>query len=71
MIVAKASARVISVEERFETMRGYKNEAGEAAFDKHSLGWFIRITESSAISVGHSKPDVGPGDELILTLEKA
>lgn len=72
MIVARASARVLSVEERFETVRGYKDPiTGQTVTDRRSLGWFIRITESSAICVGRSKPDVAEGDELVLTLEKA
>lgn len=69
-VIARASAIVLSVEERFRDIRGYKNEAGQTQIDRESLGWFIRISESSAIGVGSVRPDINPGDEIILTLEK-
>jgi hypothetical protein len=69
-VIARASAIVLSVEERFQTVSGRKNPDGGVDLVKESLGWFIRITESSAIRVGATKPDVKIGDEIILTLEK-
>lgn len=68
-VLVRATTRVISVEERFRVARGYKR-GDETVLEQKSLGWFIRITESSAIGVGPNKPDVSPGDEIILTLEK-
>lgn len=69
-MILKALAEVLSVEERFETVRGYKDAAGQTVLEKRSLGWYVRITESSAIRVSGVKPDLKPGDELIVTLEK-
>lgn len=69
-IIARASARVLSVEERFQTIRGHLDANKQTVLEQENLGWFIRITESSAIGVGPNKPDVQAGDEIIITLEK-
>lgn len=61
---------VISVEERTETLRGRKDADGNAVLETRSLGWFIRISDSSAIGVGMEKPDVAVGDEIVLLLVK-
>ena len=70
MILFRGKAEVLSIEERFETLRGYKGADGQTVIDKNSLGWFVRITNSSAIRVGNTKPDIQPGDQVVLTLEK-
>jgi hypothetical protein len=55
----------LSVEER------HRDEWDEATkgTKKVSLGWFVRVNESSAIFVGMEKPDIKAGDKLKLSLE--
>jgi hypothetical protein len=55
----------LSVEERF------KSEWDEAAKEvkKVSVGWFVRVSESSAVFVGMEKPDIKEGDKMRLALE--
>lgn len=62
---------VISVEERFETLKGYRTEKGEAVIEQRSIGWYVRISQSSAIFVGTEEPPFKKGDKINLTLEKA
>jgi hypothetical protein len=55
----------LSVEER------YRSEWNEAAKETKqvSVGWFVRVTESSAVYVGMEKPDIKEGDKMRLVLE--
>jgi hypothetical protein len=34
-----------------------------------SVGWFVRVSESSAVFVGMEKPDIKEGDKMRLALE--
>jgi hypothetical protein len=70
MILFKGMTQVVNVEEKFETVRGYKDSNGQTVVVTRSCGWFIRITDSAAISFGPDKPDVKAGDRVLLTLEK-
>lgn len=60
---------VINVEEKFCTVRGRMVD-GQKVVDTESMGWFIRLTESSAICVGSEKPNIVAGDKVRFTLEK-
>lgn len=62
-------ANVVSVTEHFETVSGRKNEQGQVDITHKSLGWFVRVTESSAIHVGMEKPDIKVGDRIKITYE--
>jgi hypothetical protein len=55
----------LSVEER------HRDEWDEASkgTKKVSVGWFVRVTESSAVYVGMEKPDIKEGDKMRLVLE--
>lgn len=61
--IAKCTA--ISVEERFASSW---DDATKAA-KQISLGWYVRVSESSAVFVGSEKPDIKTGDKLRLVLE--
>lgn len=62
-------ARVISVNEHKTTI--WKGGVGAAAImEEVSSGWYVRVTESSAIHVGSEKPDLLPGDTVELTMIK-
>lgn len=63
-------ARVLSVEEKFETLPSVQDSGGKWSSPLRSVGWFIRISEASAIGVGQEKPDIVPGDTMIITLQK-
>jgi len=63
------TARVLSVEEKFRDVH-ISGTGPEAVMGKESLGWFVRISESSAIRVGTEKPGLQPGDTVKLTMEK-
>jgi hypothetical protein len=63
------TSTVISVDEKFHTNRVVMIE-GKPQEEKESLGWFVRITESSAICVGGERPDIKKGDKVKITLEK-
>jgi hypothetical protein len=69
-------ARIISVEEKFTT-KNYRVErdpaTGQTSWqcDRVSLGWFVRYTESSAIRVGATRPDLNVGDEIEVVLRHA
>jgi hypothetical protein len=51
----------MSVEERFVTNGNNV---------RTSIGWYIRVSESSAVYVGNEKPDIVKGDKLRHILEK-
>lgn len=62
-------ARVLSVQEHKATV--WKGGVGDAAvMEEVSVGWFARVTESSAIFLGFEKPDIQPGDEVELTMTR-
>lgn len=62
----------MSVEERFEDFNHRKdpNDATKFVSDKRSIGWWVRVSESSAVFVGMEKPDIVKGDSLRHILEK-
>lgn len=63
------NATVVSVTEH--KSKRYVSGVGDAAvFEEVSAGWFVRISESSAIGVGATRPDLKPGDTVLLTMEK-
>jgi hypothetical protein len=68
--------QVISVEERFEEHRVNPHpdpaDPSKTVYDvqKTSLGWFVRISDSSAMYFGMTKPDFGKGDTLEMTAMK-
>lgn len=62
---------VISVTERKEQYNHRRNpDDNSTLYDIRSLGWFVRITESSAIFFGMEKPELEPGDKIKITIEK-
>lgn len=62
-------ATVLSVTEH--KVKKYVSGVGDAAvFEEVSAGWFVRVSESSAIGVGMTKPDLEPGDTVGLTMFK-
>lgn len=71
MPVAVMVLTVSSVEERFSSswVRGVGKEA---EFRDDSLGWFVTFLQHQiSIRVGDNRPDLGPGDHVRLTLERA
>lgn len=63
--------KIVSVEERFRTLRVAKKADGTTEEERESLGWFIRLDQSSAISMGPEKPaDWKAGDVIKHTMEK-
>lgn len=71
MPVAVVVLTVDSVEERYS--RTYVRGLGkEAEFREDSLGWFVTFSQHQvSIRVGDNRPDLGPGDRVHLTLERA
>lgn len=69
-------ATVLSIDEQFQTMGTYAtgtlDAGGRPVYDnkKESLGWFVRVSNSSGLLFGSSKPDLKPGDHVRLTCEK-
>lgn len=67
-------AKVIRVEERFQTL--YKKGFGEAKTENKakdeteqiSIGWWVSLAEwPISLRFGNLKPDIEPGDTLVLT----
>lgn len=63
------TTKLVSVEEKFRTIRA-KKVGDQVQEETESLGWFLRLSESSAICVGAEKPDLAAGDLVTLTIEK-
>lgn len=63
-------ATVISVTEKFQDLPVVQDANKQWSVPKESLGWYIRISASAAISVGDEKPDLVPGDQIQITIEK-
>lgn len=62
--------KVSSLKERFVDL--YVSGFGsETVFRKESLGWFVFFVGSyEALSLGADKPDLEPGDKIIITIQK-
>ena len=61
---------VISVEQKFANGAAVKGPDDKWTVPQVNLGWFMRVTESSAIWLGNEKPDIKSGDTVRLTVEK-
>jgi len=42
-----------------------------AIFDTDSIGWYLRFNDNFSLYVGMEKPDVAPGDKLVMKLERS
>lgn len=62
-------ASVLSVVEK-RTKVNWRQEGGKWTYDEVSEGWFVRITDSSAIFFGGEKPDLKVGDKLEISIRK-
>lgn len=62
--------KVVAVEERFKDV--YVSGFGDkAVFERRSLGHFAFLRGSyEALHVGYEKPDLKPGDEIKISIEK-
>ena len=63
-------ATVISIEEKFANGAAVKDANGDWTVPQRSLGWFVRISESSSVCVGDKRPNMAAGDAVRITLEK-
>lgn len=43
----------------------------EAVFSSDSAGWYLRINDNLSIYVGMQKPDLAPGDKMVMKLERS
>lgn len=64
--VLSETVQIVSVEEKFETLAAVQigEEGGKKLYDvpRRSLGWFVHLSESSSVFVGHEKPELSIGD---------
>lgn len=63
----------ITVTDVFERkVQKHVSGAGDhAVFSSDSAGWYIRIENNLSIYVGMQKPDVAPGDKMVMKLERS
>lgn len=68
-IVYEWEAEVLSVVEVKEKVN-HRKEGEEYKFDEVSIGWSIRISDSSAVGMFKNKPALNVGDTVTMTLTK-
>lgn len=68
-VVYEWEAEVLSVKEVMSRVN-HRKEGEEYKFDEVSAGWSVRVSESSAIGMFKSKPDLKTGDTVVMTLTK-
>lgn len=66
----KFVTKVVNVEERHRVVSTAKKPDGTTEEVTESLGWFVRLDQSSALHFGSIRPDMNKGDTVQMTIEK-